>query len=63
MAYSSRDKLNAIFAAGTIAVAAVMGAIAGSWVLFLLIAGGLFGVCFGTGLIRLDDVPRRKRRR
>ena len=63
MTRSSRDKLNAIYAIGAIGLAAVFGAIAGSWVLFILIVGGLLGVFFSTGLIRsANDRTRNKRR-
>ena len=63
MTRSSRDKLNAIYAIGAIGVASVFGAIAGSWVLFILIAGGLLGVFFSTGQIRPpSDRTRNKRR-
>ena len=63
MTRSSRDKLNAIYAVGAIAVAAVMGAIAGSWMLFILIAGGLLGVFIQSGLIRSANDRTRNRRR
>ncbi len=63
MTRSSRDKLNAIYAVGAIAVAALFGAIAGSWVLFVLVAVGLFGVFVQTGQIRSpNDRTRNKRR-
>ena len=63
MTRSSRDKLNAIYAGAAVGIAAVFGAIGGSWLFFLLIAGGLFAVFFSTGLIRsANDRTRSKRR-
>ena len=44
MTQNAKDKLNLIFGASAVGVAAVFGAIGGSWFLFLLIAGGLLGV-------------------
>ena len=63
MTRSSRDKLNAIYAVGAIGVAAVFGAIARSWVLFVLIAIGLFAVLFQTGLVRSSNDRKRNKRR
>ena len=63
MTRSSRDKLNAIYAIGAIGLAAVFGAISGSWVLFILIAAGLLGVFFSTGQIRPADERMRNRRK
>ena len=63
MTRSSRDKLNAIYAIGTIGLAAVFGAIAGSWVLFVLVAAGLFGVFIQTGQIRFPSDRRPNKRR
>ena len=63
MTRSSRDKLNAIYAVGAIGVAALLGAIAGSWLLFLLVAVGLVGVFIQTGQIRLADDRKRNKRK
>jgi hypothetical protein len=63
MTRSSRDKLNAIYAGGTIGVAAVIGAIGKSWLLFVLVAAGLFGVLNQTGLIRSSNDRTNTRRR
>jgi len=63
MTRSSRDKLNAIYAIGAIGIAAVFGAISGSWLLFILIAGGLLGVFISTGQIRSATDRTRTRRR
>ena len=63
MTRSSRDKLNAIYAVGAIGVAAVFGAISGSWLLFLLVAVGLVGVFIQTGQIRLADDRTHRRRK
>jgi uncharacterized ion transporter superfamily protein YfcC len=60
---NAKDKLDLIFGATAVGIAAVFGAIASSWLLFLLIAGGLFGVFVQTGLIRsANDRTRNKRR-
>ena len=63
MTYNSRDKLNAIYAAGTVGVAALLGAIAQSWVLFVLIAAGLISVFVSTGQIRLPNERTRTKRK
>ena len=63
MTYDSRDKLNAIYAAGAVVVAAVIGAIAQSWLLFVLVAAGLFGVFIRNGQIRSPRDRTQKRRR
>jgi uncharacterized membrane protein YdjX (TVP38/TMEM64 family) len=55
--------LNAIYGIFIIAVAAMIGAIAGSWVLFVLIAAGLFGVFIQTGQIRFPSDRRPNKRR
>jgi hypothetical protein len=60
---NSRDKLNSIYGIFIIAVAAVIGAIAGSWVLFLLAAVGLFTVFAQTGQIRSPNDRKRNKRR
>ena len=63
MTRSSRDKLNTIYAIGSIGVAAVFGAIAGSWLLFVLIAAGLFAVFIENGQIRSANNRTRSKRR
>lgn len=63
MTRSSRDKLNGIYATGAIALAAVLGAIGGSWLLFVLIAAGLLTVLVQTGLIRSANGQTRGNRR
>ena len=63
MTRSSRDKLNAIYIGGSIAVAALMGAASGSGFVFLLVAGGLIGMFMSTGQIRLNGGRSRNRRR
>ena len=60
---NSRDKLNSIYGICAIAVAAVFGAITGSWVLSVLIAAGLFGVFIQTGQIRFPSDRRPNKRR
>jgi threonine/homoserine/homoserine lactone efflux protein len=63
MTRSSRDKLNSIYAGAAIGIAAVFGAIAGSWLLFILVAAGLFAVLSETGLVRSSNDRTRTRRR
>ena len=63
MTRSSRDKLNAIYGVFIIAVAALFGAFAGSWLLFVLVAAGLFGVLIQTGLVRSSNDRTRSKRR
>lgn len=63
MTRNSRDKLNSIYGIFIIAVAAVLGAIAGSWMLFILVAAGLFTVFAQTGLIRSPSNRKRNKRR
>ena len=52
MTWSSRDKLNSIHLGGAICVAAIIGGAAGSWLLFLLVAGALIGAGIITGDLR-----------
>ena len=63
MTRSSRDKLNAIYGVFIIAVAALFGAFAGSWLLFVLVTAGLLAVLVQTGLIRSASDRTRTRRR
>jgi hypothetical protein len=63
MTRSSRDKLNSIYAGAAIGIAAVFGAIARSWVLFILIAASLFAVFGQTGQIRSPSDRRRNKRK
>ena len=63
MTRNSRDKLNSIYGICAIAVAAVIGAITGSWVLFVLIAASLFAVFSQTGQIRSPNDRKRNKRR
>ncbi len=49
---TSKDKLNAMHLGGTIGVAALIGAIAESWVLFILVTAALIGASLFTGEIR-----------
>ena len=60
---SSRDKLNGIYGIGAIGIAAVFGAIAGSWLLFVLVAAGLFAVFIENGQIRSPNNRTRSKRR
>jgi uncharacterized membrane protein YhiD involved in acid resistance len=55
--------LNAIYAGAAIGIAAVFGAIARSWVLFVLIVASLFAVFNQTGQIRSQNDRKRNRRR
>lgn len=63
MTRSSRDKLNAVCAGGAIVIAAVIGAIAQSWLLFVLVAVGLLTVLIQTGLVRSSNDRTRSKRR
>ena len=56
MTRSSRDKLNSFHLMGAIGIAAIVAAVSGSWLLFLLVAGGLIGASMITGEVR---PPRR----
>jgi hypothetical protein len=60
MTRNSRDKLNAMHLAGAIGVAAVIAAVTESWILFLLIAGGLIAASAATGELRLPPKNRRR---
>ena len=59
MTYTSQDKLNASHLIGSIGVAGLFAALAGSWPLFILIAAALIGASTATGQIRL---PKRRSR-
>ena len=58
MTRTSRDKLNAVHLLGSIGIAALFAALAGSWPLFVIVAGALVGTSLFTGEIR---PPRRRR--
>jgi len=49
---SSRDKLNAVHLCGSIGLAAILGGVAGSWVLGVTVAVALIGTSIATGQIR-----------
>ena len=55
---TARDKLNSIYVAGSVGIAALIAAAAGSWPLFVLIAAALVGCAVYTGGIR----PNGRRR-
>ena len=55
---SARKKLNAIYAGSSVAVAAIIGALAGSWVVFAVAVAVLIA-CSLAG----DDIRPNKRRR
>jgi hypothetical protein len=55
---SARHKLNGIYAGGSLAVAAIIGALAGSWAVFATAAVILIGCSFAGGDIR----PNKRRR-
>ena len=70
MTLNSREKLNGIFAgaaigiaAAAIGIAAVFGAASQSWVIFVLVAAGLFAVFSQTGQIRSPRDRKRNRRK
>ena len=54
MTFTSRDKLNAVHFAGSIGIAAIFAALAGSWPLFIVVAAALVGTSLFTGEIRWD---------
>jgi FtsH-binding integral membrane protein len=56
--FNSRDKLNALHLLGSIVIAAIFAALAGSWPLFIVVTAALVGCSLLTGEIR----PRRRRR-
>jgi uncharacterized protein involved in exopolysaccharide biosynthesis len=56
MTRSSRDKLNSFHLVGSIGIAAIIAAWAGSWLLFLLVAAALIVAGLLTGEVR---PPRR----
>ncbi len=55
----ARDKLNKHHVFGAIGLAAIVGALAGSWTVFVMAAAMLIGVSLYSGEIR----PRKGRRR
>ena len=52
MTRSAKDKLNGVYAIGAIGIAALIGVAGQSWMLFMLVVGGLLAVFIGTGQIR-----------
>ena len=58
MTRTSRDKLNAVHLLGSIGLAAMFAALAGSWPLFVIVAAALVGTSLFTGEIR----PSKRRR-
>ena len=60
---NAKDKLNASHAVGAIGIAAVIGIVAQSWVLFILVAAGLIAVSLATGEIRLPTNRKPSKRR
>jgi hypothetical protein len=60
---NAKDKLNASHAVGAIGIAAVIGVVAQSWVLFSLVAVGLVAVSVATGEIRLPTNRKPNKRR
>jgi len=57
MPRSSRDKLNSLHLGGSIAIAAAIAVLSGSWQLFVLVAAALVAASLYTGEIR---APRRR---
>ena len=55
---SARQKLNGIYAGGSVAVAAIIGALAGSWAVFAITAAVLLACSLAGGDIR----PNKRRR-
>ena len=55
---TARDKLNSIYVASSVGIAALIAAVAGSWPLLVLIAAVLVGCAIYTGGIR----PNGRRR-
>jgi hypothetical protein len=54
----ARQKLNAASATGALAVGGLVGALSGSWLVFVVTAGVLIGASFCAGATR----PRGRRR-
>ena len=63
MTFTSRDKLNATHLLGSIGIAAMFAALAGSWPLFVIVAGALVGTSLFTGEIRPPKRHGHKSRR
>ena len=53
----ARTKLNSVHVCGSLAVAGVIGAVAGSWIVFAIVSAVLIGCSVGDGGIR----PTRRR--
>lgn len=62
LSQTSKDKLNAVHLGGAVGVAAIIAAVAGSWVLFVLVAVALIGASLATGEIRLQKRSGKRRR-
>jgi hypothetical protein len=54
----ARTKLNSVYVCGSLAIAAIIGAVAGSWIVFVIVAAVLIGCSVSDGGIR----PNRRRR-
>ena len=63
MTFTSRDKLNAMHLLGSIGIAAMFAALAGSWPLFIVVTVALVGTSLFTGEIRRPKrhSPRSRR--
>ena len=53
----ARTKLNSVYVLGCLAVAAIIGAVAGSWIVFAIVSAVLIGCSVSDGGIR----PTRRR--
>jgi len=53
----ARTKLNSVYVLGSLAVAAIIGAVAGSWIVFAIVSAVLIGCSVSDGGIR----PTRRR--
>jgi|GEM_PF-754974 len=59
MTYNSKDKLNAFHLSGSVGVAALLGAMTGSWGLFVVVSAVLVGTSLLTGEIRLPNKNKK----
>jgi hypothetical protein len=59
----ARQKLNRAYINGTLLTSGALGAMTGSWTVFVLSAAGLIVANLWNNEIRLKQKPRRSRRR
>ena len=59
----ARTRLNSLYLIGVLMVAAIIGGIAQSWIVFLVVAGVLTALMVHGGDIRSSPPPRDPRKR